>query len=253
MNELQSIDLVDFTPEGKVEISGRQLHMKLNVKTRYNDWFSRMVEYGFVEGTDFYSNLSKTSSDGGRPSTDHILTLNMSKEIAMLQRTPEGQEIRRYLIKVEEDWNSPEKVMARAIVMANNKLKELTTKNYKLENEIVHLNETINEMKPKADYVDRILSCKKLMPVTLIAKDYGYSGKGFNKILHDAGVQYKIGKQWVLYSKYQGCGYTHSRQYPEITNSKGEFVSNMEWTQKGRLFLYNFLKKRNILPTIEQA
>lgn len=253
MNELQSIDLVDFTPEGKVEISGRQLHMKLNVKTRYNDWFSRMVEYGFVEGTDFYSNLSKTSSDGGRPSTDHILTLNMAKEIAMLQRTPEGQEIRRYLLKVEEDWNSPEKVMARAIVMANNKLKELTTKNYKLENEIVNLNETINEMKPKADYVDRILSCKKLMPVTLIAKDYGYSGKGFNKILHDAGVQYKIGKQWVLYSKYQGCGYTHSRQYPEITNSKGEFVSNMEWTQKGRLFLYNFLKKRNILPTIEQA
>ena len=143
--------------------------------------------------------------------------------------------------------------MARAIVMANNKLKELTTKNYKLENEIVHLNETINEMKPKADYVDRILSCKKLMPVTLIAKDYGYSGKGFNKILHDAGVQYKIGNQWVRDSKYQGCGYTHSRQYPEITNSKGEFVSNMEWTQKGRLFLYNFLKKRNILPTIEQA
>lgn len=253
MNELQSIDLVDFTPDGKVEISGRQLHMKLNVKTRYNDWFSRMVEYGFVEGTDFYSNLSKTSSDGGRPSTDHILTLNMAKEIAMLQRTPEGQEIRRYLLKVEEDWNSPEKVMARAIVMANNKLKELTTKNYKLENEIVHLNETINEMKPKADYVDRILSCKKLMPVTLIAKDYGYSGKRFNKILHDNGVQYKVGKQWVLYSKYQGCGYTHSKQYPEITDSKGEVVSNMEWTQKGRLFLYDFLKKRNILPMIEQA
>ena len=130
---------------------------------------------------------------------------------------------------------------------------ELAKQNYKLEHEVVHLNETINEMKPKADYVDRILSCKKLMPVTLIAKDYGYSGKMFNKILHDNGVQYKVGKQWVLYSKYQGCGYTHRKQYPEITNSKGEFVSNMEWTQKGRLFLYNFLKKRNILPTIEQA
>ena len=130
---------------------------------------------------------------------------------------------------------------------------ELAKQNYKLEHEVVHLNETINEMKPKADYVDRILSCKKLMPVTLIAKDYGYSGKRFNKILHDNGVQYKVGKQWVLYSKYQGCGYTHSKQYPEITDSKGEFVSNMEWTQKGRLFLYDFLKKRNILPTIEQA
>lgn len=258
MNELQSIGLVDFTPEGKVEISGRQLHMKLNVRTMYKDWFPRMIEYGFVEGVDFNPLKKEQVQQEGnrkvkREITDHILTLNMAKEIAMLQRTPEGQEIRRYLIKVEEDWNSPEKVMARAIVMANNKLKELTTKNYKLENEIVHLNETINEMKPKADYVDRILSCKKLMPVTLIAKDYGYSGKMFNKILHDNGVQYKVGKQWVLYSKYQGCGYTHSKQYPEITNSKGEFVSNMEWTQKGRLFLYNFLKKRNILPTIEQA
>ena len=256
MNELQSIDLVDFTPEGKVEIRGRQLHMKLNIGTEYAKWMTRMVEYGFIEGVDYKVVIVKNDENrslGGRPSTDHILTLNMAKEIAMLQRTPEGQEIRRYLIKVEEDWNSPEKVMARAIVMANNKLKELTTKNYKLENEIVHLNETINEMKPKADYVDRILSCKKLMTVTLIAKDYGYSGKMFNKILHDNGVQYKVGKQWVLYSKYQGCGYTHRKQYPEITDSKGEFVSNMEWTQKGRLFLYDFLKKRNILPTIEQA
>lgn len=256
MNELQSIDLVDFTPEGKVEISGRQLHMKLNIGTEYAKWMTRMVEYGFIEGVDYKVVIVKNDENrslGGRPSTDHILTLNMAKEIAMLQRTPEGQEIRRYLLKVEEDWNSPEKVMARAIVMANNKLKELTTKNYKLENEIVHLNETINEMKPKADYVDRILSCKKLMTVTLIAKDYGYSGKMFNKILHDNGVQYKVGKQWVLYSKYQGCGYTHRKQYPEITDSKGKFVSNMEWTQKGRLFLYDFLKKRNILPTIEQA
>ena len=214
MNELQNMSLVDFTPDGKVEISGRQLHMKLNVQTPYHKWMPRMIEYGFVEGTDFaVTDKNVRNSNGGKQTvTDHILTLNMAKEIAMLQRTPEGQEIRRYLIKVEEDWNSPEKVMARAIVMANNKLKELTTKNYKLENEIVHLNETINEMKPKADYVDRILSCKKLMPVTLIAKDYGYSGKRFNKILHDNGVQYKVGKQWVLYSKYQGCGYTHSKQ-----------------------------------------
>ena len=163
MNEIQSINLVDFTPEGKVEISGRQLHMKLNVKTRYNDWFSRMVEYGFVEGTDFYSNLSKTSSDGGRPSTDHILTLNMAKEIAMLQRTPEGQEIRRYLIKVEEDWNSPEKVMARAVLMANNKVKELTT--------LTEIQQaTIEAQKPKVLFADTVSGSQTSILIGQLAK-----------------------------------------------------------------------------------
>ena len=163
MNEIQSINLVDFTPEGKVEISGRQLHMKLNVKTRYNDWFSRMVEYGFVEGTDFYSNLSKTSSDGGRPSTDHILTLNMAKEIAMLQRTPEGQEIRRYLIKVEEDWNSPEQVMARAVLMANNKVKELTT--------LTEIQQaTIEAQKPKVLFADTVSGSQTSILVGQLAK-----------------------------------------------------------------------------------
>ena len=170
MKEIQSINLVDFTPEGKVEISGRQLHMKLNVKTRYNDWFSRMVEYGFVEGTDFYSNLSKTSSDGGRPSTDHILTLNMAKEIAMLQRTPEGQEIRRYLIKVEEDWNSPEKVMARAVLMANNKVKELTT--------LTEIQQaTIEAQKPKVLFSDTVAGSSTSILIGELAKMIKQTGK----------------------------------------------------------------------------
>lgn len=163
MNELQTVTLVDFTSEGKVEISGRQLHMKLNVKTRYNDWFSRMVEYGFIEGTDFYSKLSKTNSDGGRPSTDHILTLNMAKEIAMLQRTPEGQEIRRYLIKVEEEWNSPERVMARAVLMANNKVKELTALTESQQ-------ATLEAQKPKVLFADTVSGSKTSILVGQLAR-----------------------------------------------------------------------------------
>lgn len=101
---------------GEVKISGRQLHMFLEVQTPYAKWFDRMTEYGFTEGTDFWTNLSKTSSElGGRPATDHLMTLSMAKELAMLQRTEKGKEARRYFIRIEEEWNTPERVMARAL------------------------------------------------------------------------------------------------------------------------------------------
>ncbi|WP_302816184.1 phage antirepressor KilAC domain-containing protein [Selenomonas flueggei] len=101
---------------GEVRISGRQLHMFLEVQTPYAKWFDRMTEYGFTEGADFWTNLSKTSSElGGRPATDHLMTLSMAKELAMLQRTEKGKEARRYFIRIEEEWNTPERVMARAL------------------------------------------------------------------------------------------------------------------------------------------
>ena len=100
---------------GEVRISGRQLHMFLEVQTRYNDWFARMCEYGFTEGVDFYSNLSKTNEAMGRPSVDHLMTLSMAKELAMLQRTDKGKQARLYFIRIEEEWNTPERVMARAL------------------------------------------------------------------------------------------------------------------------------------------
>ena len=166
MNEIQSINLVGFTPEGKVEIRGRQLHMKLNIGTEYAKWMTRMVEYGFIEGVDYKVVIVKNDENrslGGRPSTDHILTLNMAKEIAMLQRTPEGQEIRRYLIKVEEDWNSPEKVMARAVLMANNKVKELTT--------LTEIQQaTIEAQKPKVLFADTVSGSQTSILVGQLAK-----------------------------------------------------------------------------------
>ena len=104
-------------------VSGRQLHEALGVKTAYKDWFPRMTEYGFTEGEDFSSFLSK--STGGRPSQDHIIKLDMAKEIAMIQRTDKGKEVRQYFIQVEKDFNSPEKIMARALLMADKKVHKL--------------------------------------------------------------------------------------------------------------------------------
>lgn len=120
MNELINVTLND---NHEPVVSGRQLHEALGVKTAYKDWFPRMTEYGFTEGEDFSSFLSK--STGGRPSQDHVIKLDMAKEIAMIQRTERGKKVRQYFIQVEKDFNSPEKIMARALLMADKKVHKL--------------------------------------------------------------------------------------------------------------------------------
>lgn len=110
----------------------------------------------------------------------------------------------------------------------------------------------INEMKPKADYVDTILDSKSLVSITAIAKDYGMSGRAMNFLLHQMGIIYKVGQQWLLYSKYQKCGYTSSETVQIKTAEGNKVLLNTKWTQKGRLFLYEKLKAKDIIPMIEQ-
>jgi len=114
-------------------------------------------------------------------------------------------------------------------------------------------NQIIGELKPKADYVDRILNNPGLMTITQIAKDYGFTGPAMNATLHDLNVQFKQSEQWLLYKNYSGLGYTHSDTV-QITRSNGmpDIKLNTKWTQKGRLFLYELLKMHNILPDIER-
>lgn len=144
-------------------------------------------------------------------------------------------------------------LLALAVIEAQNTILKLEHDKEFLSKQIVESQKTISELQPKANYVDTILQSKSLVLTTQIAKDYGMSAKGFNKLLHSMGIQYKAGDQWVLYSKYQGCGYVHSRTI-QITRSDGRPDVRMqtEWTQKGRLFLYEALKKEGTLPVIEQ-
>jgi len=101
------------------------------------------------------------------------------------------------------------------------------------------------ELAPKASYYDRILQCKNAVPVSLIAKDYGMSAAAFNRLLHDFGIQYKISGTWLLYQEYAGKGYTQTKTY-----HYGESAAAMHtcWTQRGRLFLYDFLLNEGIEP-----
>lgn len=123
MNELINVTLND---NHEPIVSGRQLHEALDVKTKYADWFNRMIDYGFAENQDFLllKNEQQTGR-GGHNKVDHIIKLDMAKEIAMIQRTERGKQVRQYFIQVEKDFNSPEKIMARALLMADQKVHKL--------------------------------------------------------------------------------------------------------------------------------
>ena len=133
MNDLIQIDYENENPT----VSGRELHAALGVATQYKDWFPRMCEYGFIEGRDFSSILSK--STGGRPSTDHALSIPMAKELCMLQRNEQGKKFRQYFISVEDAWNSPDKVMERALQIAHRRALEAERRIFALAEE----NETL--------------------------------------------------------------------------------------------------------------
>ena len=129
------------------------------------------------------------------------------------------------------------------------KLKEERKRIQELELTTAIQNQQIAELKPKASYYDLILQNKNTVPVTQIAKDYGMSGRRFNELLHDFGIQYRFRKTWLLYQDYADLGYTQSKTFAiDAENS----VMHTYWTQKGRLFLYDLLKREGILPLIEQ-
>lgn len=232
-------------------VNGRNLHDALQVKTAYKDWFPRMCEYGFSEGTDFCSFLSESS--GGRPAVNHKLTIDMAKQLCMIQRTDIGRKFRQYFIQVEEAWNSPEAVMARALQFANQQLALLRHQNMELTDTIAVQNQQILEMKPKVSYYDVVLNCKDLISTSAIAKDYGKSAIWMNRYLHEKGVQFKQGDIWLLYQKYAQKGYTSTKthSYPG-TDGETHTKVHTYWTQKGRLFIYQLMKSDGMMPLIEQ-
>lgn len=142
-------------------VLGRDLHKALEVKTAYKDWFPRMCEYGFTEGLDFCSFLSE--STGGRKATDHQLTIPMAKEICMIQRTDKGRMFRQYFINIEEQWNTPEAVMARALKMANKKLDDLKNAN-------LALTAKVEEDKPKVLFANAVATAKTSILIGDLAK-----------------------------------------------------------------------------------
>ncbi|MBD1223253.1 phage antirepressor KilAC domain-containing protein [Virgibacillus halodenitrificans] len=124
--------------------------------------------------------------------------------------------------------------------------------NEKLEAHNKMLEQQVSEYEPKATYVDEILRSKDTVTISQVAEDYGMTGQEMNKLLHEIGIQYKLGGQWLLYSKHKGQGYTKSNTV-DITHKSGRKSVSMhtKWTQKGRLFIYENLKDEGILPLMD--
>lgn len=132
-------------------------------------------------------------------------------------------------------------------------LKEEREKNKLLSKDNQAKTQIIGELKPKADYTDTILKNKGLVTTTQISKDYGMTAQEMNNLLHNLGIQFKESDQWFLYKKYHNLGYTHSETV-NITRKDGtpDIKMNTKWTQKGRLFIYDTLKREGIVPIIER-
>lgn len=154
MNELFNVT----TNGDKLTLSARELHKELNIAGRFSRWFEQMSEYGFEENVDFTSvqNCTVVNNGATRELQDYQITLDMAKEIAMLQRNEKGKEIRKKLIELEKAWNSPEKVMARALDIAHK-----TIANLQIENE---------EMKPKAIFADAVATSDTSILIGDLAK-----------------------------------------------------------------------------------
>lgn len=138
-------------------------------------------------------------------------------------------------------------IMASALLIAQRTIEER-------DKALITANDTIKQLQPKADYVDMVLQAKGLLNVTQIAQDYGMSAVAFNQLLEKFGIQYKDKRtgQWILYAKYKGLGWVGSSS-KDITRTDGtpDVVVHTKWTQKGRLGLYEILKKNNYIPVME--
>lgn len=154
MNELLK---VNYDNE-RITLSARELHEFLGVSTRYNDWIKRMVEYGFNENTDYQAITQKRVTAQGNETSfiDHEITLDMAKEIAMIQRSDKGKEVRQYFLELERRWNSPEAVMNRALEYSRKQVKALMEEN--------------KELKPKALFADAVSASDESILIGQLAK-----------------------------------------------------------------------------------
>lgn len=200
-------------------------HCKKAIETWGNDSLGRRQKFKIIPESDVYRLIIKSNL----PNAEKFEAWVMEEVLP---------QIRKHGMYATDDLlNNPD-----LLIEVATKLKEERTLRLVAEQKVA-------EMQPKVNYHDIILANKSVTPISFIAKNYGMSAMQMNKLLHDFGIQYRQGKAWLLYAKYQNEGYTHIEMVP--VQGTDNLKPIMKWTQKGHLFLYNFLKEHDILPNIE--
>lgn len=252
-------------------VSARELHERLGLTERFNSWFGRMCEYGFSEESKDFCGCKVFNTLANQYIDDYNISIDMAKEICMIQRNEAGKRFRRYFIEVEKQWSqmvmSPmERLMrnstnqletATALVeilkVEAKKQEALTTEVKQLTSTVKTQNVQIAEMQPKVQYCDVVLNCPDLVTITIIAKDYGKSAIWMNTYLKDKKIIFKQGDIWLPYQKYAKLGLTKTKTSTyKDKDGKEHAKTHSYWTQKGRLFIYDLLKQDGYLPLIEQ-
>lgn len=254
MNELQVFKNAEFGSVRTIVIAGEPFFVGKDVADilGYSNPLKALRDH--VDDED--KGVNEMDTPGGR---QQIILINESGLYSLILRSqlPKARQFKRWVTSevlptirrhgmyaIDEILENPDLAIA-----ALTQLKEERRKRKELELMAAVQKQQIAELSPKASYYDLILQNKNTVPVTQIAKDYGMSGRRFNELLHEFGVQYRFRKTWLLYQHYADLGYTQSKTFV-IDADKS--VMHTYWTQKGRLFLYDLLKGEGILPLIEQ-
>lgn len=250
-------ELIPIQDSGGVQaVMGRDLHAFLEVQSNYTTWINRLIEkYGFVEGRDFIPKMEESS--GGRPSENHILTMDMAKEISMVQNNPRGREARQYFIECEKRYQAGEmseldeaKLVQRALQITYRQVREL---------------EAVNaEMQPKASYFDEFVADEDLIQFRTLANQLEIKESALRQILIDHKWIYRVeGKRWSnkrnkIVNVYQYRAYAEKkplfRLVPchEAPRINGEVQQSLKLTPRGAEAVTKAVKKWLRNPSVEK-
>lgn len=239
MNELIKVVYDNDRPT----VSGRELHEKLEIATQYTKWFERMAEYGFTEKEDYIAISQKRLTAQGNETTftDHQLTLEMAKQICMIQRTETGKRYREYFLEIEKMWNSPEYVMARAVKMSDRKIALLS-------GQLAEANKQIEEAKPKIEYYDTIASSEGLTSIRETAKLFDVREKDFKALLLATYLYRDAHKRMMPRAEYMNENAAFAVCETVITTPVGSRTTvYTKITPRGRQLLHAACRKKGLI------